>query len=92
MINIFACTCPNRLGVRALDNPDQFEQVFDPYYILEVLEKNFTHDISIVRRQKMLIFGVLKAFISKEEMTDIYLFKKLDFCQGIPFGKSNFLN
>ena len=63
MINIFACTCPNRSGVGAIDNPDRFEQVFDPYYILEVLEKFFMHDISMVRRQKMLIFGVLKAFI-----------------------------
>ena len=62
LINIFACTCPNRSGVGAIDNPDRFEQVFYPYYILEVPEKNFTHDISMVRRQKMLIFGVLKAF------------------------------
>ena len=62
---IFACKCPNRSGVGAIDNPDRFEQVFDPYYIHEVLEKIFTYDISMVRRQKMLIFGVLKAFISK---------------------------
>eukprot|EP00493_Phyllostaurus_siculus_P021832 UN22161 len=27
----------------------------------------------------------------KEEMTAIYLFKKFDFCKGIPLGKSNFL-
>ena len=66
MINIFACTCPKRSGVGAIENPDRFEQVFDPYYILEVPEKNSTHDISMVRREKMLIFGVLKAFISKE--------------------------
>ena len=59
MINIFACTCPNRSGVGAIDNPDRFEQVFHPYYILEVPEKIFTRDISMVRRQKMLIFGVL---------------------------------
>ena len=65
VINIFACKCPNRSGVGAIDNPDRFEQVFDPYYILEVPEKNFTHDISIVRCQKMFTFGVLEAFISK---------------------------
>ena len=39
MINILACTCPNRSGVGAIDNPDRFEQVFNPYYILEVPEK-----------------------------------------------------
>ena len=65
MINIIVCTCPNRSGVGAIDNPGQLEQVLDPYYILEVPEKIFTEDISMVRRQKMLIFGVLKAFMSK---------------------------
>ena len=72
VINIFACTCPNRSGVGSVDNPDRFEQVFDPYYILEVPEKIFTHDISMVRRQKMLIFGVLKAFISKFTYYNLY--------------------
>ena len=72
MINIFACTCPDRSVVGAIDNPDRFEQVFDPYYILEVPEKIFTHDISMVRRQKMLIFGVLKAFISKFTYYNLY--------------------
>ena len=65
MVSFFACMCPNRSEVGSIDNPNRFEQVFDPYYILEVPEKIFTHDISMVRRQKMLIFGVLKAFISK---------------------------
>ena len=59
MVSFFAYTRPIRLGVGAIDNPDQFKQVFDPCYILEVPEKIFTHDISMVRRQKMLIFGVL---------------------------------
>ena len=36
MVNIFAYTCPNRSGIGAIDNPDQFEQVFDAYYISEV--------------------------------------------------------
>ena len=35
MINIFAYTSPNRSGVGAIDNPDQFEQVFDTYYAPE---------------------------------------------------------
>ena len=49
MINIFACTCPNRSGNGAIDNPDRFEQVFDTYYIPEVSEKIFMDDISMVR-------------------------------------------
>ena len=64
MINIFACTCPNRSGVGAIDNPDRFEQAFAQYYITEDPEKNFTHDISMIRRQKTLIFDALKAFTS----------------------------
>ena len=45
------------------DSPDRFEQVLDQRYIPEVSEKIFTHDISMIRRQKMVIFGVLKVFI-----------------------------
>ena len=30
-INIFVCTCPNRSGVCAIDNPDRFEQDFDTH-------------------------------------------------------------
>ena len=48
-----------------IDNPDRFEQPFDQYYIPEDPEKNFTHDISMVRRQKMFIFDVLEVFIRK---------------------------
>ena len=64
MINIFACTCPNRSGVGAIDNPDRFEQAFVQYYIPEDPENFFTPDISMVCRQKMFIFGALTAFIS----------------------------
>mgnify|MGYP001169774375 FL=1 len=49
MINIFAYTSPNCSGVGAIDNPDQFEQVFDTYYIPETSEKIFMDDISMVR-------------------------------------------
>ena len=45
---MFAFTCPDRSKVSAIDNPDQFEQVFDTYYIPETSEKNFMDDISIV--------------------------------------------
>ena len=41
MLNIFACTSPNRSGFGAIDNHDRFEQVFDTYYIPETSEKNF---------------------------------------------------
>ena len=64
MVNIFTCMCPNRSGVGVIDSPDRFEQVLDQRYIPEVSEKNFTHDISMIRRQKMVIFGVLKVFVS----------------------------
>ena len=41
--SIFACVGPNRSGVGPIDNPDRFEQVFDPYkiYISEAPEKKF---------------------------------------------------
>ena len=71
-LNIFVCTCPNRSGVGAIDNPDRFEQAVDQYYIPEDHKKIFTHDISMVRRQRMLIVGVLKAFISKFTYYNLY--------------------
>ena len=72
MINIFACTCPNRSGVGAIDNPDRFEQVFDTYYIPEASEKIFTDDISMVRPQKRYVFRVLKAFIGNFTYYNLY--------------------
>ena len=72
MVNIFTCRCPNRSGVGAIDSPDLFEQVLDQRYIPEVSEKNFTHDISMIRRQKMVIFGVLKVFISNFTYYNLY--------------------
>ena len=65
MVNIFTCRCPNRSGVGAIDSPDRFEQVLDQRYIPEVSEKIFTHDISMIRRQKMVIFGLLR--VSREK-------------------------
>ena len=72
MINIFICTCPNRSEVGAIDNADRFEQAFVQYYIPEDPENFFTHDISMVRRQKMSIFDVLKTFISKIAYYTLY--------------------
>ena len=72
MVNIVACTRQNRSRVGAIDKLDRFEQVFDTYYIPEASEKIFTDDISMVRPQKMYIFGVLKAFISNFTYYNLY--------------------
>ena len=72
MINIFACTCPNRSGVGAIDNPDWIQQAFVQYCISEDPEIFFMHDISMVRCQKMSIFDVLKTFISKITYYKLY--------------------
>ena len=53
MVNIFTHTCSNRSGVGAIDSPDRFEHVLRPYCTQEVLGKNFRHEISIVRPQKL---------------------------------------
>ena len=58
MINIFACTRPNRSGVGVIDNPDLFEQGYEQDDIPKSPEKNFRHDFLIVCRQKMFNFGV----------------------------------
>ena len=72
MVNIFKCRCPDRSGVGAIDHPDRFEQVSDQHYIRDVSEKIFTHDISMIRRQKTLICDVLKAFMSNFTYYNIY--------------------
>ena len=72
MINIFAYTSPNHSEVGAIDNPDQFEQVFDTYYIPETSEKIFMDDISMVRPQKIVVFGGFKAFISNFAYYNLY--------------------
>ena len=63
MINIFTSTSPNRSGVGAIDNPDQFEQVFDTYYIPETSEKFSwtTFRWSVLRKFEFLV--VLKEAI-----------------------------
>ena len=48
------------------------EQVPDQRYIPDVSEKIFTHDISMIRRQKMVILGVLKVFISNFTYYNLY--------------------
>ena len=61
MVNIFTYTCPNHMGVGAIDSPDRFEHVPNQYYILEVPGKIFKYEISIVRVEKlakMAFFGM----------------------------------
>ena len=72
MTNIFICRCPNRSGVGAIDEPNRSEQVLDQRYIPDVSEKIFTHDILMIRRQKTLVFDVLKAFISNFTHYNLY--------------------
>ena len=72
MVNIFAYTSPNRSGFGAIDSPDQFEQLFDTYYIPEASEKIFIHDISMVRPSKTSVFGGYKAFISNFTYYNLY--------------------
>ena len=72
MVNIFICRCPNRAGVGAIDDPDRSEQVPDQCYTPDVSAKFFTHDISMIRRQKTLIFDVLKAFTSNFTYYNLY--------------------
>ena len=61
--NIFTYTCPNRSRVGAIDTPDRFEHVFDPYYILEALKNIFGHEILIVRPQKWAKNSVFLVFL-----------------------------
>ena len=72
MVSFFTCTTPNRSRVSAIDNPDLSEQVFDQYNIPEDLEKNFTHDFSMVSHEKTFIFGVLDTFISNFTYYNLY--------------------
>ena len=75
MVNIFTYTCPNHLGVSAIDNSDRFEHVLHPYRILEVLEKNFRDEILIVHPQKWAknaLFWCFKAFISNFLYYNLY--------------------
>ena len=65
-------TIKSRSGVGAIDEPDRSEQVLDQRYIPDVSEKIFTHDISMIRRQKTLIFDVLKAFTSNFTYYNLY--------------------
>ena len=61
-----------QIGCGAIDHPDRSEQVLDQHYILDVTEKNFKDDISMIHRQKTFIFGVLKAFITNLTYYNLY--------------------
>ena len=71
-MNTFAYTSRNRFGVGAIDNPDQFKQLFDTYYIPEASEKIFIVDISVARPSKTSVFGGYKSFISNFPYYHLY--------------------
>ena len=62
IVNILTYTCPNHSGVGVIDSPDRFEHVLHSYCIHQVLEKNFRHEIFIVRPQKMPKNGLFWRF------------------------------
>ena len=59
-----------RLGVGAIDSPDQSRQGFEQYDTSEVLEKGFSVDFLMACRQKILIFGIFKTCIDNFVYTD----------------------
>ena len=60
------------MGGDAIDHPDRYEHIPDQHYILDVTEKIFKDDISMIHRQKTFSFGVLKAFISNFSYYNLY--------------------
>ena len=54
-----------RPGVGANDSPDQSRQGFEQYDTSEVFEKVFQSDFLMACCQKILIFGIFNACISK---------------------------
>ena len=72
MANIFTFRRPNRLGGGAIDHPDRYEHIPDQYYIPDATERIFKDDISMIHRQKMFIFDVLKAFIGNFTYYNLY--------------------
>ena len=60
-----------RSGVGAIDSPDQSRQGFEQYDTAEVLEKVFSADFLMAFRQKILIFGIFKVFISNFAYTGL---------------------
>ena len=60
-----------RPGVGANDSPDQSRQGFEQYDTAEVLEKVFSVDFLMPRRQNILIFGIFKGCISKIAYTTL---------------------
>ena len=51
-----------QIGCGAIDHPDRSEQVLDQHYILDVTEKNFKDDISMIHRQKNVHVWCFKGF------------------------------
>ena len=73
--NFFAYTCPNHSRVGAIDNPDRFDDVLHPYYILEAIENFFDTNfgLCILRNWLEIAFvAVFKAFISNFLFYNLY--------------------
>ena len=78
-----------RPGVGANDSPDQSRQGFQQYDTAEVLEKVFSVDFLIPRRQKILIFGIFKAYLHSKALLlngNNFFFLEMDISK-----KNNFL-
>ena len=60
-----------RLGVGAIDSPDQSCQGFEQYDTSQVLEKKFLGDFTMACRQNILIFGIFKTFTSNFAYTSL---------------------
>ena len=60
-----------RSVVGAIDSPYQSRQCFEQYDTSEVLEKVLSDDFLIACRQRILIFGIFKACISKIAYTSL---------------------
>ena len=75
MVSFFASTCRIWLAVGANDNTDQSGQLFEQYDISKVPEKIFSDDFLMACRQKMFIFGIIKACISYFTNYNLYQMK-----------------
>ena len=72
IVSFFACTCPNRSGVGAIDNHDLFEDVFEQYDIPKAHEKNFPALLFDGLSSENVHFWCLTAFISNFTYYSIY--------------------
>ena len=70
--HIFTYTCPNGSGVGAIDSHDPLEDVFDPYYMLEVLRKFFMDKVLVIHPLKSAKNGLFWPFIRVLCINNLY--------------------